>query len=249
MKKMLLLIAFLTVVVSIPNFATSGLSLESHMKFSNRDAEKTFMETLTGWADDSTGGWFFFIDVNTASEYSFGYSTAYFEVNRDFSLGKILELDSLEALSLHLEYNGSLGFPSSSLSYWITGLKYALNGYPYILTLSLSAKLPRNNNGAEPDPTWQATFVWSLTFSEGLFNFGGFIDIWNNTEFEFAGMGDNKIAFLTQPQFLVSLGKLGLGKIAESFWLGAEIEIRKNAYFFESDKIKVMPSIFLRYDF
>ena len=54
MKKtlLLLLVAFLTVVVSAPTFAASGLSLESHMKFSNRDTEKVFMESFTGWADD-----------------------------------------------------------------------------------------------------------------------------------------------------------------------------------------------------
>lgn len=243
MKKtlLLLLVAFLTVVVSAPTFAASGLSLESHMKFSNRDTEKVFMESFTGWADDSTGGWFFFIDLNSKSKYSMGYAFNYFEVSRDFSFGKLFESKDLEPLSLHLEYNGTT---HSSVCYYLAGLKYALSGYPYILTVSLSAKLPRNNNGFEPDPTWQATVVWNLTLSDGLFNFGGFIDIWNNTEFS-----SSKIAFLTQPQFLVNLGKLGMGKTAESFWLGTEVEIRKNAYFFESDKIKVMPSIFLRYDF
>jgi hypothetical protein len=242
MKKSLLvlLIAVLTLAFAVPSFAASGLSLETHMKFSPRVGEKVFMETFTGWADDSTGGWFFFIDLSSASEYSMGYGFNYFEVARDFSFGKIFGSEGLNPLSLHLEYNGST---HDSLCSYLTGLKYELSGYPYILTISLSAKMHRDNGGApEPDPTWQATFVWSLTFSDGLMNFNGFVDVWNNT-------GLDKIAFLTQPQFLFNLGKLGLGKTAESFWLGTEVEIRKNAFGWDSTKVNVTPSVFLRYDF
>lgn len=48
---------------------------ESHMDFDRQ----LFTETFTGWADDSTGGWFFFIDLDTSeqdsgSKYSFGYN-------------------------------------------------------------------------------------------------------------------------------------------------------------------------------
>lgn len=248
----ILLVCLLSLGLASTAFAGSGLSLESHMDFDRQ----LFTETFTGWADDSTGGWFFFIDLDTSgkdsgSKYSFGYNNNYFEINRDFSFGKLFGDKGLEPLSLHLEYNGTAKGKFGATCYYLAGLKYEFSGYPYIFTASASAKLARNYDGTpEPDMSWQLTLVWNLTFSNGLFNFNGFVDVWNNTEYKLAG-GDNKLGILTEPQFMVNLGKLFNGKKTECLWLGTEIEIAKNAYSWtdDGDKVKIRPTVFLRYDF
>ncbi|HOG63998.1 MAG TPA: DUF5020 family protein [Spirochaetota bacterium] len=240
MKKMtkVLLVVLLALGLSTTAFAgASGLSIEQHADFDR----EIFTTTFTGWQADSTGGWFFFLDIDSAAGYKLGHTFNYFEINRDFSFRKLFGDEGLNPLNLHLEYNASTHLDTS---YFLTGLKYEISGYPYIFTISASAKLPKNSKGEEPDASWQATAVWSLNFADGAFVFTGFVDVWNNTE-----IPGGKLAFISEPQVLVNLGKLGLGKAMESFWIGTEFEISKNFVWWDGDDIFVKPTVFIRYDF
>ena len=151
MTKVLLVVA-LALGLSTTAFGFSVLSVENHMDFDR----EIFTTTFTGFATDASGSWFFFLDLDTGADYSFGYAGNYFEVSRDFDVGKLIGADGL---SLHFEYNGSTHWKPAAL---LAGAKMALP-VPFLLTASLSAVMYRNWDGSpEPGATWQATLVWSI---------------------------------------------------------------------------------------
>ena len=64
---------------------------------------------------DKWGNTFFFVDMDYRRE---GVTSAYWEISREFRLGKL-------PLNLHLEYNGGLSNSFSSKNAYLVGLTYA----------------------------------------------------------------------------------------------------------------------------
>ncbi len=233
MTKVLLVVA-LALGLSTTAFGFSVLSVENHMDFDR----EIFTTTFTGFATDASGSWFFFLDLDTGADYSFGYAGNYFEVSRDFDVGKLIGADGL---SLHFEYNGSTHWKPAAL---LAGAKMALP-VPFLLTASLSAVMYRNWDGSpEPGATWQATLVWSIDLlkdgDQSQIVFTGFVDVTQMT-----GMNSGKIGFVTEPQLLFNWSLAD--KSLKDFWLGTEVEINKLVL--GDPEVEVRPTVFIRYDF
>lgn len=228
MKRYLLLIAIL--VISIDLYAQN---IQLHYDLG--EGRKYFTSTIEMFKPDKLGSTFFFVDMDYNVGDVKGVSLAYFEIARAFSLGK-------SPLAFHAEYNGGFGQwkdgensgAFSINSAWLTGLEYGLNAKDFSKGITFQAlyKYIQGKHNA----SFQLTAVWYWNFANNKLLFSGFADFWR--EDMVFGEKTTKYVFLSEPQIWFNA--------TPKFAIGSETEV---SYNFIADKLKLMPTIALKYTF
>ncbi len=182
---------------------------------------------------DKWGNTFFFVDMDYRRE---GVTSAYWEISREFCLGKL-------PLNLHLEYNGGLSNSFSYKNAYLVGLTYAYNRRDYSAGFTLTPMYRYLARQDRPD-SWQLTGTWYLNLAGGLCTFNGFADLWGDRHFV---TGKNTTIFITEPQLWLNLNKLPGVDPAFRLSVGTEVEISSN--FAAMDKTIINPTLALKWTF
>lgn len=217
----------------------SAQNVQLHYDFGRRlyptdQAERPNLTTTVElFRPDKWGNTFFFVDMNYRRE---GVTSAYWEIAREFSLGKT-------PLNLHIEYNGGLGNQFSYNNAYLAGLTYAYNRSDYSAGFTLTPMYKYLARQAKPN-SWQLTGTWYLHFAQGLLSFRGFADLWGDRSFTDA---KPNTVFLAEPQLWLNLNKLPGVDPQCKLSIGTEVEISHN--FAVPDKSIINPTIGLKWDF
>ena len=179
---------------------------------------------------DKWGSTFYFVDMDYADG---GIRSAYWELSR--------ELKFWEApYSLHLEYDGGLSNRFSYNDAYLIGGTYAYHtpDYGFVLNITPMYRYNRGNRNAH---AFQFTTVWSYTFSHGLLTFGGFLDLWTNSD-----LPGSKVIFLSEPQLWLNLN--ALQGVSPDFKLsvGTEWEL---SYNFAGSRFYALPTLAAKWTF
>lgn len=185
--------------------------------------------TFEMFKPDKWGSTFTFIDFDY--NHSNGISGAYYEIARNFKIGKDFPIEP------RLEYNGGMkninglgiSFNSSfflggSYSFSKDRKKYGITTYVAYKHIAKSGK-----------PNVQYTFVWYLNMADGKLKFNGFFDWWTNN---FDGR-DNLAILLTEPQIWYNF--------SDNFAIGGELELSNN--FGGADGFKARPALGVKWTF
>jgi len=232
------LAALLTVFLFLLANEADGqyLNIQHHLDF-GKDRHY-FTNTLEGLAFDKNGAWFGFIDVDHRSarsgsathDWQPGAQLIYFEINRYFSLSRLIHLKQVSSWDFTLQYNDSdAGFIPYA---YLFGLSWN-NIFSPFLDAHVEFLFRQEEH---QKPGWQFTGVWFKTwqFLKTDWQFLGYSDWWKNDAGKF---------FMAEPQLVFNLKNLGLGK---RFWFGTEWEINIGE---KSSYNSINPTLFLRYDF
>ncbi len=186
-----------------------------------------FTTTLEGFYMDNWGNTFFFIDYdyNTkdAAGKQVGANSSYFEIARCLNFW---QGTALSPLSLHVEYNGGIGFGNSN---FLFGLDYFLHSKDFKNTFNFKLLYKTFNGNASSDIPAQFTFVWGmqdLFGVEGL-RFSGFADVWGENVINFMedASKPQKFVFISEPQLWYNVGRfIGVPNLN----VGGEVELSMN---------------------
>ena len=183
--------------------------------------------TLEGFYNDNWGNTFFFIDYDFNARDSKGVnqsvSGSYMEIARCLNFW---QGTALAPLSLQVEYNGGVGFPSQN---FLFGLDWFLHSADFSNTFNFKLLYKTFSGGATSDVPVQFTFVWGMQDLFGLkgLRFSGFADIWGENTVNFME-GANKSArfiFISEPQLWYNIGSL-IG--VPNLNIGTEVELSYN---------------------
>ncbi len=186
-----------------------------------------FTTTLEGFYNDNWGNTFFFIDYdfNDKNEKNVnqGVSGSYMEIARCLNFWQDT---ALAPLSLHVEYNGGVGFHNQN---FLFGVDWFLHSKDFSNTLNLKLLYKTFNNGASSDVPVQFTVVWGMQDLFGVkgLRFSGFADLWGENVINFMEGLDKtaKFVFLSEPQIWYNIGQhFGV----PNFNIGGEVEISCN---------------------
>ena len=186
-----------------------------------------FTTTLEGFYNDNWGNTFFFVDYDFNAKDSKGVnqsvSGSYFEIARCLNFW---QGTALAPLSLHVEYNGGVGFPSQN---FLFGVDWFLHSEDFKNTLNLKLLYKTFSGGATSDFPAQFTMVWGLQDLFGVkgLRFSGFADIWgeNVVNFMEGATQAAKFVFLSEPQLWYNIGQhIGV----PNFNIGGEVEFSYN---------------------
>jgi hypothetical protein len=215
--------------------------VQLHNVFVPEDNTSYPLLTLETFKPDKLGNTFYFVDFKFDAKNS--ASLAYFEISREFTIKNKL----INGLNFHIEYNDGLGINDENGALTSSPIGFSINragligfGFPvkignFTLNTTYMYKATKGSSG----PDGQFTTVWHQNYFNNKFTFRGFLDIWSqDKELNSGGTSSKKAVILTQPQVMYNLNN--------SFSLGSEIEISNNFYYAQ-DKVKVHPSIMLRY--
>lgn len=182
--------------------------------------------TVEKFHPDAWGSTFFFVDMDYTSN---GISTAYWEIARELKFWD-------GPFSAHLEYNGGLSSSSSFNNNYLLGATYSYNSADFSKGFTLSAMYKHIAKASEPHSA-QVTGTWYMNMKGGLYTFSGFVDLWRE---------NNKVIFLTEPQFWVNLNKLSGVNEKFNLSIGTEVELSKN-FIYGSDKFHAIPTLALKW--
>ena len=183
--------------------------------------------TLEGFYNDNWGNTFFFIDYDFNAKDSKGVnqsvSGSYMEIARCLNFW---QGTALAPLSLQVEYNGGVGFPSQN---FLFGLDWFLHSADFNDTFNFKLLYKTFSGGVTSDVPVQFTFVWGMQDLFGLkgLRFSGFADIWGENTVNFME-GANKSArfiFISEPQLWYNIGSL-IG--VPNLNIGTEVELSYN---------------------
>ncbi len=183
--------------------------------------------TLEGFYNDNWGNTFFFIDYDFNARDTKGVnqsvSGSYMEIARCLNFW---QGTALAPLSLQVEYNGGVGFPSQN---FLFGLDWFLHSADFNDTFNFKLLYKTFSGGATSDFPVQFTFVWGMQDLFGLkgLRFSGFADIWGENTVNFME-GANKSArfiFISEPQLWYNIGPL-IG--VPNLNIGTEVELSYN---------------------
>ena len=183
--------------------------------------------TLEGFYNDNWGNTFFFIDYDFNARDTKGVnqsvSGSYMEIARCLNFW---QGTALAPLSLQVEYNGGVGFPSQN---FLFGLDWFLHSADFNDTFNFKLLYKTFSGGATSDVPVQFTFVWGMQDLFGLkgLRFSGFADIWGENTVNFME-GANKSArfiFISEPQLWYNIGSL-IG--VPNLNIGTEVELSYN---------------------
>ncbi len=216
-----------------------GQNLQVHYDFGEDRSYVT--STLEMFKPDKFGATFWFVDI----DYNDGAgkesaSMTYWEIARYINLPFLKNAGALQKLSATIQYNDGLNTSIGFGSVWLAGVSYPIDlKFVTIATDVLYRKAEKQ--GAN----FQLTFVWYKSFLNDKITFTGFLDIWRQNNFDdFDGDEDgtdSQIVFMTEPQLWVNL--------TDHLSIGGEVEISRNFIFSAGDKIQLMPTLGLKWDF
>ena len=218
----------------VSSFAASAQNFQVHYdlgealydELGSRHGVTTTMEM---YKPDKYGATFGFIDLNYKRD---GATAAYMEIFRQISL-----CDN-NKFAAHFEYNGGLassdfGSATRFQHAFLTGVAYnwANKDFSKTFGLVLSYKyyMSQRRTDLGAFSGFQATTTWGINFSDGMFSFLGFADVWYDQRVK------GNLIFVSQPQFWFNLNKIeGLEDFNLS--VGTEVELSNN--FIWNDKGK-----------
>jgi hypothetical protein len=222
----------------------------------NPDAESTranLTSTVEMFRPDATGSTYFFIDFDY---YSDGVGGAYWEVSREWTLGKS---KSSNAFAAHVEYNGGL----SINKYTEVGSRFqqcvlvgpAWNWHSMDFSRTFSTQLlykqyfKQSRNDLKAFSSFQWTNVWGINFAQGWCTFSGYTDLWYGYIPRFDAEGQRRgWVFTTEPQFWVNLKHKSTG--TGTFSVGTEWEISQNFIWANNSRtFFVNPTLAVKYTF
>ena len=185
--------------------------------------------TLEGFYNDNWGNTFFFIDHDFGKDANgkvFSPSGTYFEIARCLNFW---QNSALAPLSLQVEYNGGVGFPSQN---FLFGIDYFVHNADFSNTFNFKVLFKKIQNTAQNVPM-QFTFVWGMQDIFGVqgLRFSGFADFWweNHTLFsDHAGTIVPRMAhtvFISEPQLWYNIGR-HFG--CDNLNIGGEVELSYN---------------------
>lgn len=211
-----------------------GQNLQVHYDFGEDRSHVT--STLEMFKPDNFGATFWFVDIDYNSS-SNSASMAYWEIARYINLPFLKNAGALQNLSATIQYNDGLNTFGGFGSVWLAGVSYPIDlKFVTIATDVLYRKA--ENQGSN----FQLTFVWYKSFLNDKISFTGFFDIWGQDNFDGDENGTNsQIVFMTEPQLWVNL--------TDHMFIGGEVEISRNFIFAAGDKIQVMPTLGIKWDF
>lgn len=192
-----------------------------------------FTTTLEGFYNDNWGNTFFFIDYDFNAKNDKGVnqsvSGSYMEIARCLNFWHNTPVDFL---SLHVEYNGGVGFPSQN---FLFGLDFFVHSNDFKNTFNFKTLYKTFSGGATSKLPVQFTFVWGMQDLFGVqgLRFSGFVDVWgedvvNFNECNFA-TGENVknrgIVMISEPQIWYNVGQwFGVPNLN----IGGELELSLN---------------------
>lgn len=220
-------------------FATGAFAQTNLQLFYDFGANRKHVTaTLEGFYLDKWGNTFFFSDFDFATkqmsdEGFHGPMSCYFEFARALNFW---QNSALAPLSLHLEYNGGIGFGNNN---WLFGLNYDLHNADFSNTFTFELMYKTFNGGASSSLPLQFTFVWGMQDLFGLdgLRFSGFADIWgeNTVNFSEGGDKDAKFIFISEPQLWYNVGR-HFG--CDNLNIGTEIELSANFAGYSGFKVR-----------
>ena len=105
--------------------------------------------TVEQFRPDRWGNTFYFIDMNYANE---GVESAYWEISREFSLGKT-------PFAAHIEYDGGLSNKFSYNNAYLVGVTYAWNAPSHNAGFTITPMYKYLAKQSKPN-SWQLTGTW-----------------------------------------------------------------------------------------
>jgi len=211
-----------------------GQNLQVHYDFGK---DRNFVtSTLESFTPDKFGATFWFVDIDYNSP-SNSASMAYWEIARYINLPFLKNAGVLQKLSATIQYNDGLNTFDGFGSVWLAGVSYPIDLKFVTIATDVLYRKAENQSA-----NFQLTFVWFKSFLNNKITFTGFFDIWGQNNFDGDGNGtDSQIVFMTEPQLWMNL--------TDHLSIGGEVEISQNFIFAAGDKIQVMPTLGLKWDF
>ena len=222
-------------VLLLLSLSASGQNLQVHYDFGK---DRNFVtSTLESFTPDKFGATFWFVDIDYNSS-SNSASMAYWEIARYINLPFLKESNLLSPLSATVQYNDGLELNGGAFgNVWLAGISY-----PFDLKVMTVATDVLYRKAENQSANFQLTFVWYKSFLKDKISFTGFLDIWGQNNFDGDEDGtDSQIVFMTEPQLWVNL--------TDHLSIGGEVEISRNFIFAADDKIQVMPTLGLKWNF
>jgi len=222
-KKTIVAVAIAT--LALAQGAKAQTNLQTFYDFGKDRGHVT--TTLEGFYNDNWGNTFFFIDYDfnakDASGVNQSVSGSYMEIARCLNFW---QNTALAPLSLHVEYNGGVGFPSQN---FLFGLDYFLHSSDFRNTFNFKLLYKTFSGGATSDIPAQFTFVWGMQDLFGVkgLRFSGFADIWGENTINFSEDASipAKFIFISEPQIWYNVGQhIGV----PNFNIGGEVELSYN---------------------
>lgn len=183
-----------------------------------------FTTTIEGFYADDWGSTFFFTDIYHPTDQLFP-TDYYTEIARALNFWKNSKFADF---SLHVEWNGGVGFGYGVSNCWLFGVEYFMHSADFRNTFTFELMYKRINALVANDISYvpvQFTFVWGmkdLLNVEGL-SFSGFLDIWG--EKNYWGSEETGLVLLTEPQIWYNVGRhFGCPNLN----VGGEVEIAYN---------------------
>ena len=224
-----LFIAAAVAVFAFAQAATAQTNLQTFYDFGKN--RNHFTTTLEGFYADNWGNTFFFIDYDfndkDNNDVNKGVSGSYMEIARCINLWQDT---ALAPLSLHVEYNGGVGFGNQN---FLFGLDYFLHNKDFSNTFNFKLLYKTFNGNAGSDLPLQFTFVWGMQDIFGVkgLRFSGFADIWGENVVNWAEENNplaykaRKFVFISEPQIWYNIGQF-FG--VPNLHIGGELELSCN---------------------
>lgn len=186
-----------------------------------------FTTTLEMFKNDAWGSTFFFTDIYHPSA---TYPTDFYtEIARSLNFWQDSKLG---ALSLHVEWNGGVGYYGvrgvGVSNAWLYGVEYFIHSADFSKRLTLEVMYKDIRGGSSTVPL-QLTAVWGIDNLFGVkgLMFSGFADFWweNIYWIGVPPTESTSCVFLTEPQLWYNVGQ-HFG--CENLYVGGEVEINCN---------------------
>ena len=222
---------FLAAILATVGFSFNAKAQTNFQTFYDLSREH-FTTTLEGFYSDDWGNTFFFIDYDFNGKNAAGgkhiASDSYFEIARCLNFW---QNTNLAPLSLHVEYNGGVKFPSQN---FLVGADWFVHNDDFSNTFNFKLLYKTFSKGTTSDLPLQFTFVWGMQDIFGVkgLRFSGFADIWGENVAAFAEKADSeffmksaKFQFLSEPQLWYNIGQdIGVKNLN----IGGEVELSYN---------------------
>lgn len=236
MKRPLLLL-----LVAVAALAASSLRAQNlQLHYDLGHTGKTFADrprlttTLEMFRPDKWGNTFCFVDMDYKHN---GVVSAYWELAREFSLGKL-------PVNLHVEYNGGTSNRYSFNDAWLAGVSYAYNAPDFSKGFAITP-MYKHLMGTSPRASWQITATWYYHFCRGMLSFTGFADCWNDRAHTDAHTLN---IFLAEPQLWFNLDRLPGADKDLRLSLGGEVEISRN-FVRQDGRLYAIPTLAAKWTF
>lgn len=236
----------LTLSIALAGFTVASAQTNLQIFYDFAKDRGHFTTTLEGFYNDNWGNTFFFIDYDfndkDSNNKKVGASGSYMEIARCLNFW---QSTALAPISLHVEYNGGIGFGSSN---FLFGLDYFLHSKDFKNTFNFKVLYKTFNGIASSSFPMQFTFVWGMQDLFGLegLRFSGFADVWGENVINFMEGADKpqKVVFISEPQLWYNVGRfIGVPNLN----IGGEVELSLN--FAGYDGFKVRPCAGIKWVF